>query len=41
MKKIALFVVALFITAVTVSSCNKKACPAYSQANTEQTEQVG
>lgn len=41
MKKITLFLVALFITAVTVSSCNKKACPAYSQANTEQTEQVG
>jgi hypothetical protein len=41
MKKIALILVVVFITALVVSSCNKEACPAYSQADTEQSEQVG
>lgn len=40
MKKIVFLLVVLFITAVTISSCNKKACPAYSHAGTEQAEQV-
>ncbi len=40
MKKIGFLLVILFITAITVSSCNKEACPAYSQAATEQAEQV-
>jgi PBP1b-binding outer membrane lipoprotein LpoB len=41
MKKIALILVVVFITALVISSCNKEACPAYSQADTEQSEQVG
>jgi hypothetical protein len=42
MKKIAVILLVTFVTAVVVSSCNKKECPAYSKghtrANTEQTE---
>jgi len=40
MKKIALLLVALFITAIVISSCNKATCPAYSKAVTEQPVQV-
>lgn len=35
MKKIAVIVLVTFITALAVSSCNKKECPAYSKANIE------
>jgi hypothetical protein len=42
MKKIAVIILVTFVTAVVVSSCNKKECPAYSKghsrANTEQTD---
>jgi hypothetical protein len=41
MKKIAVLLVIAFIVALAVSSCNSKACPAYSKANTEQNNQVG
>jgi len=41
MKKIAVLLVITFIIALAVSSCNSKACPAYSKANTEQNNQVG
>ena len=37
MKKIAVILLVTFVTALLVSSCNKKECPAYSKANTEQT----
>ena len=37
MKKIAVILLVTFITALVVSSCNKKECPAYSRANSEQT----
>ncbi|HEY5470543.1 MAG TPA: hypothetical protein VIK07_08475 [Bacteroidales bacterium] len=37
MKKFALLLIAAFITLLVVSSCNKKECPAYSKAKTEQT----
>jgi hypothetical protein len=41
MKKIAVILLVTFVTAIVVSSCNKKECPAYSKgrakANTEQT----
>lgn len=40
MKKVTFLFAVLFIAALTVSSCNKKACPAYSQADTDLTEQV-
>jgi len=40
MKKIAVIFLVTFITAIVVSSCNKKDCPAYSKghsrASTEQ-----
>ena len=37
MKKIAVILLVTFITALLVSSCNKKECPAYSRSNSEQT----
>jgi uncharacterized lipoprotein YehR (DUF1307 family) len=36
MKKIAVIVVIAFVLVMVVSSCNKKECPAYSKAVTEQ-----
>ncbi len=41
MKKIAVILVVCFITAMAISSCNAKACPAYSNANTEHAEHIG
>jgi len=38
MKKIAVILLITFVTAIVVSSCNKKECPAYSKADTEQTD---
>ncbi len=37
MKKFAVLLIVAFITALVVSSCNKKECPAYSKVVTEQT----
>ena len=37
MKKSAVLLLIAFITVLVVSSCNKKECPAYSKAHTEQT----
>jgi hypothetical protein len=36
MKKFAVILLVTFIAIIVVSSCNKKECPAYSKANTEQ-----
>jgi hypothetical protein len=36
MKKFAVVLLITFVTAMVVSSCNKKECPAYSKATTEQ-----
>jgi hypothetical protein len=36
MKKFAGILIVIFVTALVVSSCNKKECPAYSKATTEQ-----
>jgi len=41
MKKVAVILVITFITALFVSSCNEKACPAYSKAETSQTDNNG
>lgn len=38
MKKIAVLFAVCIITAIFVSSCNEKACPAYSKTETEQAE---
>jgi hypothetical protein len=40
MKKITVILLITFVTAILVSSCNKKECPAYSKVNTEQTGKV-
>jgi hypothetical protein len=37
MKKFAVLLIVAFITVIVVSSCNQKACPAYSKADMEQT----
>jgi len=36
MKKFALILIVAFVIVITVSSCSKKDCPAYSKTNTEQ-----
>ena len=36
MKKVVFICLVAFVTALAVSSCNEKVCPAYSNANTEQ-----
>jgi len=41
MKKIAVIAAVCFVTAILISSCNSKACPAYSKAETEQAEYNG
>ena len=41
MKKIAVILIVCFITAVFISSCNDKACPAYTKAPAEQAERNG
>ena len=39
MKKVKVIIfVALFIIGLAVSSCNRKLCPAYSQADTEEVQ---
>jgi hypothetical protein len=37
MKKFAVVLLVAFVTALVVSSCNQKECPAYSKAPSEQT----
>jgi hypothetical protein len=41
MKKAAIVLFILFVTALVVTSCNREACPAYSDAGTEQSGQNG
>jgi hypothetical protein len=41
MKRAIIIFVVVFAAGIIMSSCNKQACPAYSQADTEQTEQNG
>ena len=41
MKKIAVILVVCFITALAVSSCNEKSCPAYADAEASQTSSIG
>lgn len=37
MKKFAILLLVVFVTALVVTSCSQKDCPAYSKADTEQT----
>ena len=39
--KIAVLAVIIFALGIMMSSCNNKSCPAYSQQDTEQTENLG
>jgi len=41
MKKAAIIVIFVFAVGLIMSSCNREICPAYSQADTEQTEYNG
>ena len=41
MKKAALLIVIVFALGLVMSSCSKEACPAYSQQDTDQFENVG
>jgi hypothetical protein len=38
MKRAVIIIVLVFAAGIIMSSCNKEACPAYSQADTEQVE---
>jgi len=41
MKKSSLILIITFVVALVASSCNKELCPAYTNAEREQTENVG
>jgi len=41
MKKSSLIFIITFVVALVASSCNKELCPAYTNAESEQTENVG
>jgi hypothetical protein len=38
MKKVAFILVVAFVAILVFSSCSRETCPAYSQADTEQTD---
>ncbi|MEN8155633.1 MAG: hypothetical protein ABFS10_01665 [Bacteroidota bacterium] len=41
MKRAAIILAVVFAAGILMTSCNKHACPAYTQVDTEQTEQTG
>ncbi len=41
MKKFAVLLIIAFVAVLVAGSCTKQACPAYSNAENDQTEQVG
>ncbi len=41
MRKAVIILAVVFAAGILLSSCNKQACPAYSQVDTEQAEQLG
>ncbi len=41
MRRAAIILAVVFAAGILLSSCNQHACPAYSQNDTEQSEQVG
>jgi hypothetical protein len=41
MKRAVIILAVVFAAGILLGSCNKQACPAYSQVDTEQTEQAG
>ncbi|MEN8201355.1 MAG: hypothetical protein ABFS28_02085 [Bacteroidota bacterium] len=38
MKRVVIIIAVVFAVGILVSSCNKQACPAYTQVDTEQTD---
>jgi len=41
MRRAVIILAVVFVAGILLSSCNKQACPAYSQVETEQTEHAG
>lgn len=41
MKRAVIILAVVFAIGIVVSSCNKQACPAYTQVDSEQPEQLG
>jgi len=41
MKKFAIILLITVVFALVASSCNKKACPAYTRADVENAEHIG
>lgn len=41
MKRAAVILAIVFAVGIVMSSCSKHVCPAYSQADTEQSEELG
>lgn len=41
MKRAVIILAVVFAAGIILSSCNKQACPAYTQVDTEQTEHDG
>lgn len=41
MKKSAVILLITFVVALVISSCNRETCPAYSKAESDQTEHAG
>ena len=41
MRRAAIIFVLIFSLGIALSSCNKNACPAYTQIDTEQIENIG
>lgn len=41
MKRAAIIIVVVFAIGLVMSSCNKEVCPAYSQQDTDQFENIG
>ena len=40
MKRAAIIIVVVFAIGLVMSACNKEACPAYSQQDTDQIENI-
>ncbi len=41
MRRAVIILAVVFAAGILLSSCNKHACPAYSQVDKEQTEELG
>lgn len=41
MKKYAVVIILVFLTALLAGSCNRETCPAYTSAGSQTTEHIG